>query len=463
MKTLRIILCFVLLVVMLLSCSGKTLPETDQQIENESVISENETESVVPTPEELYEPFIPVLRFAVCSDIHISIDPNCIEAVRFKKMIESAYDYADSVESYQNLDAVIVVGDLTTEGEIQAYRNIKAIVDESIAEETQFIAMLGNHEHYGNAKAFSFILNQKNNNHVVINGYHFISVSPDIPSNEYSDDLVSWLKSELSTAADDAPEKPIFTFQHHHIADTVYVSNTWRTSSTPGLREAYGEYPQLINFSGHSHAPINHPRTIWQDDFTMIGTGTLSYYSMDENDGFCYRSRPENVAQYTIVEVNADNVVKVMPYNILTGKFMKTPANTDDPDTQLVYYLPTTKDKNDFIYTENQNETASAPYFADDDKVSISDLTPTSAMAIITQAYDDSCIYGYRFEYSDENGVKGSILLSSEYAVEPLMDSISYTITGLEPNTEYTVTVTPINAWYIEGNPISATFKTAAE
>ncbi len=453
---LKALLPLLLCLCLLISCTGTVQPSS---VDEPAVESETEP---APTAAELYEPFEPVLRFVVCSDVHIGISMDCVEAARFTDLINSSYAYADAQESYKALDALVLVGDLTTDGEVNAYRNIKTILNDNLREETQFISMLGNHEHYGNAKAFSFVLNQQNNSHNVINGYHFIAVSPDIPSNEYSDDVVSWLNTELAAAAADAPDKPIFTFQHHHLHDSVYVSNDWGTSSTPGLRSAYGAYPQVINFSGHSHGPINHPRTVWQDDFTMIGTGTLSYFSMEE-DGVCNRTPYEEAAQFSIVEVNADNVVKVMPYNLRTGDFMKTPSNTDDADTQLVYYIPITGSKDDFVYTAAQYDTASAPYFAENAVITVSDVTANGATVSVPQAYDDSCVYCYTFAYADAAGNGGSIVLSSEYCHEPLCESIGYAIPDLTPATEYTVTVTPVNVWKVEGTPITVTFTTAAE
>ena len=39
-------------------------------------------------------------------------------------------------------------------------------------------------------------------------------------------------------------------------------------------------YPNVIAFQAHSHHLINDERTIWQDGFVSIGTGSLYYPSM---------------------------------------------------------------------------------------------------------------------------------------------------------------------------------------
>ena len=64
---------------------------------------------------------------------------------------------------------------------------------------------------------------------------------------------------------------------HHAVKGTVYGSELWYTNDLDGILE---EYEQVVHFSGHSHFPINDPRSIWQGDFTALNTGTLSYAEM---------------------------------------------------------------------------------------------------------------------------------------------------------------------------------------
>lgn len=42
-------------------------------------------------------------------------------------------------------------------------------------------------------------------------------------------------------------------------------------------------YPQAILFTAHSHYPLNNPRTLYQDGFTMVNTGAIRYIL--EEDG----------------------------------------------------------------------------------------------------------------------------------------------------------------------------------
>ena len=467
-KITKTLLPLLLCICLLTACVGTTPP--DEIPEKPEQPTEIETETAAPDPADLYEPFVPVVRFAVVSDVHVHrAADNCAEAERFRKLIELSYAYSHAQEAYQTLDALVVAGDLTLGGTADEVRNFKSIVTECLTEETTLIPMLGNHEHYGNIKAYQSIVERELNLHKVINGFHFIAVSPD--GNDYDDEDVEFLKTELAAAAADAPDKPIFAFQHHNLKNTVYGSFDDEecgggTDSTPGLRSAYDDYPQIFLFTGHTHVTMNHPRDIYQDNFTMLALGTLCNLECADRmtDGYI-PSGSGTVGQFYIVEVNADNVVKIMPYNIITEDFMKTPSNTDDPDKQLVYYVKTPAGKEDFDYTaEKYNSSCfTAPHFTDDAAVTFSDITATSAVASIPQALDDSCIYNYRLVYTGPDGSANEITFYSRFFEEPLCDTLSHILPDLTPDSDYTVSVYPINAWKLEGEPITGTFHTAAE
>ena len=80
----------------------------------------------------------------------------------------------------------------------------------------------------------------------------------------YSDKQINWLKEEMAKAQKDDPEKPIFIFLHQHIKETVYGSHEWGTQDSAKINAVLKEYPQVITFSGHSHYPLDDPRSIHQ-------------------------------------------------------------------------------------------------------------------------------------------------------------------------------------------------------
>ncbi len=68
--------------------------------------------------------------------------------------------------------------------------------------------------------------------------------------------------------------------QHMAISNTVVGSENWGVAN---LTDTLSKYPQVIDFSGHSHFPMKDPRSIYQGAFTALGDGTMFYYELGIN------------------------------------------------------------------------------------------------------------------------------------------------------------------------------------
>lgn len=463
MKKIQLV-CLLLIITLFYGCNSGHINDDNMSNKTDSV--ENSTTETSPTSgpftedNDVPDNFEPVLRVAVCSDIHFK-KAGTPESERLIKLFESAYEYSASKASHPVLDAIIIAGDLTDTGTVAEYNALKELIKSNIKHETTLLSVWGNnHDTKDNYKKY---FESELKQHIIVNGFHFIGLSPSSNKGDYSDEDIKWLAKNLEVANADDPKKPIFTFRHHHIKDTVYVSPEWSTneSSSAKLNNTLKNYSQVIDFSGHSHGPINNPKSIWQGEYTAFGTGTLSYFEMES--GMSYGTLPPNreqAAQYYIVEVDAENHVRVMPYNILTGDFFKTPANDDEPSTQLVYYIDVPSDSTTFRYNSQERaKNATEPYFTDNAELVISDIKGKTAVLTIPQAIDAQCIYSYKIIYSDGN-IKKQLNYFSDYYIEPLAKELNYTLTGLKPNTEYTVTVIPINCFNVMGVALNAKFKT---
>ncbi|MBQ7639170.1 MAG: metallophosphoesterase [Clostridia bacterium] len=409
------------------------------------------------------EEFEPVFRFVACSDIHINAGAPARNE-RLRMLFETAYAYADAHPTYNKLDAVVMAGDITDSGSNEEYAILKSYIDNNMREGTELVSVMGNHDLHGDGRdGYLSYIDDELDKHVVVNGFHFIGMSPEPEDVWHTPSQLIWMDRELRRAEADDPERPIFTFQHGHIWNTVYVSRSWFTQMFLPLHLVYAKYPQVINFSGHSHGPINNPIDIWQNSYTALGTGTLNYFEMERDIGD--DTVPEgsgNAAQYLVVEVDAQNRVRVMPFNILTNDFFKTPATTDDPDKQLVYFIEAPSKPVTYAYTSARKKTAGTPWFSESAGVTVSDITGESVKVTFDRADDDVCVYGYRITVTE----KGKLFKTAEkevygeYYFEPLPDTQSCVIDGLDAGKEYTVTVTAMNVWLKTGGSISATFKT---
>lgn len=268
--------------------------------------------------------FTPVVRFVVCSDIHLDGDENQQAAKRFANLFNDMYDYAEGCE-YKNLDAVLVAGDFTGGGAEKEYQIFNKIVNENKKDETQLLAVLGNHEFidYRDVDAtvgydvYRKYINEDVDTDVVINGYHFIGVSYDDNGSTFSG-KTKWLDERLKKATAEDPDKPVFVYQHPHPALTVYGSVNWGDVDT---RAVLSKYPQVVNFSGHSHYAASDPRSVWQGEFTAVGCGSLSAFMGNLNYIDGDKDAPGNSGGAWLVEVDANGNVSMKLYDIENRMF----------------------------------------------------------------------------------------------------------------------------------------------
>lgn len=397
-----------------------------------------------------------VLRFMVMSDVHVTGEVNGIQSKRLNEALEFIYEYAENQE-YDKVDLLIGAGDLTNHGTEAQLNELNDIINEKLHDDTKKQFVMGNHEYYNDSDSnasierFESILEVERNSHIIINGYHFIGFS----LNSEADYLqtLDWLKEELDKAAADTPDKPIFVTQHYPSSNTVYGSDAWGTGQ---LLSLYKKYPQIVNFSGHTHYPINDPRIVHQGDFTSVGVGTLNYFSLEEDT--IYSSTPPGygkAACFFIAEVYSDSRVELKPYDLITSQFYPIEYIMDNPS----------KTEN-LIYTNSRYKTSSAPYFIEGTTLEISNLTSNSCTLTFLHAYDNDCMHSYKIDlYEMPSGRRvRSFKIFSDFYLLDRPEKMTYTITGLKQETEYKVTVTAINSFRkTSEKPLEATFTTQSE
>lgn len=316
---------------------------------------------------EVPDDFQPVLRFAVCSDVHLGEDETGIKnAEKFRKFFITAYALSNECE-YKNLDAVLVAGDMTGSGKAEEYKIYCDITEERLGEGTELLTVMGNHEHieYRDTatpekaiEVFREYVSENEDYHKVINGYHFIGVSYDDSGKEEFKTKLEWLRAELDEAVEDTGDKPIFVMQHPHPALTVYGSVNWANMD---IRIVLKDYPQVVDFSGHSHYAANDPRSIHQSTFTAIGCGAitgamgnLSYISGDEyGDG--------ESGTFWLCEVDENGDVRLRLYDLVSDCFYEG----------VDYFLKDVGNKQRRAYTWGRMMSMdTAPTFPDDAEIS---------------------------------------------------------------------------------------------
>lgn len=393
--------------------------------------------------------FKPALRFMVVSDVHYKDEP-CVEEERMAKALQIAYRLSEESESYNKLDAVYAVGDFANSGTETQMRKFKATLDKYCKEETQYCLMMASHEYHGGGvekahELFKEIFDIPVDNHRVINGFHFISMTCS-HACEFEDDKVEFAKKALKEAREADPKKPIFFFQHPHITDTVSGSIYWADEK---FYTTFMDFPQVIDFSGHSHVPINDPRSIFQKHFTALGTGSLSYFELDEFDKY-YGTVPPNkadCAQMLLVEADENGRVRIYPYDVLTDNFFPFVWEIDEP------WNPES-----FKYTDARYKTDKAPYFPENTLLEVTDVNDKGFKLTFSQAKsDDEYVNDYKIVIKEK--ATGTIIkqscLWSEYYFYNMPETLSITFDDLDSGKDYTVDIFAGSFWNTLSKPVS--------
>ncbi len=465
-KTAALLLALLMIFMTALSCGrdgGETPAPAETADGTETPAAPNETE----TPEGPEEPeeFLPVLRFAVCSDIHIN-GPHDDESARFAKLFDTAYAYSES-QAYTGLDAVIVVGDFATSGKAAQMEIYKSVVAEKCREGTVMIDVMGNHEFNQDDVTYLEVMGEPLHKHEVINGFHFIAVSPDkaggTPDEKakfYDEGVIQYMTDALVEAAAEDPAKPIFTFQHMPVLGTCYGSESGNDGAQ-AFQAVYEQYPQVVNFAGHTHAPINHVRAVWQGAYTAVATGTLYQFDLCESltEQAPFRKQ---AGQYWIVEVDDDYRIRLLAYDILTEDFFETPSNTDEEGTKLIFDIACPSDPSTYVYTDARAETATAPRFPEGAEFSFQPVRNGRVNLTIPQALDDYGVVAYQMvlERPAEDGTftKETSRFTSRFYLEPLAETVTTSLTDMQDGLTYRISVAPVNAYGIIGDAITTEY-----
>lgn len=184
---------------------------------------------------------------------------------------------------------VLFAGDIGDLGSCFAFRTYARAVREAFSgSETVVQTIMGNHDYWGKGLVgalphrlmFRLLVGEKPWSHYVVNGYHFLGVSPNCGSMSAGyKRVLPWLETALEKAAASSEGKPIFVMTHNQPRRTCYGAEDWGDDTLDAL---FSQYPNLISFSGHSHYSILDERSVWQGAYTVFSTQSLSYTELEE-------------------------------------------------------------------------------------------------------------------------------------------------------------------------------------
>lgn len=398
--------------------------------------------------------FTPVIRFVACSDSHLKSAAGK-GSYRIEKTAKLAYAIAKADDEYKNLDAFLINGDITNDGNIDQFSGFKAVADKYIKSDTELLPIIANNHDFRNMKKqtvayFSKLMDKDTDYHKVVNGYHFIGISTsDVEGVNYTEDQRIWLKAQLDEAVKDDPNKPIFVSQHEHILNTVYGSSDFDGWGIDDFTDILEQYPQVVDFSGHSHYPLNDPRSVWQGSFTAVGTGALAYMELTVEDQRKVHPTGNGLeAQFWIVELDKDSNMRLRGIDLIEEKvlceyILANPANTANRE-----YTP-----------EKQAARSTAPVFSDDASIKVTKAARNATVRFdAANSTDSAPIFLYKVTVTDSDGeiVKSDWVLPKYYSAT--VEKREKLRLGKLEKGEYNVSVVAETAWGVQSEAITTSF-----
>lgn len=401
------------------------------------------TEALPLTPDS----FTPEVRVVVFTDTH-NENENVADA------IDTAYAMFESDPVYKGVDAFFGLGDFSSIGTQHDYEAYANTLKEHIREGTVCRNVLGNHEFKADDYKQLFVKHFVHGINTVtqIKGFTFIAFSGERSLTEwtFTPGSLKWLSDEIEKAEASAGDKPIFVMQHPHPFGTVYGSSVW---CTPQLNPVFAGHNKVINFSGHSHFPMNDPRSINQTTYTSVGVGAMARFELDKD--YIVGQHPEryeDAAQFCVIEADSDGSVRIRGYDLLSDRFF------------CEYYIDNINDADSYAYTyKNMKAHDKAPVFSGDSSAFAQTDENGDYRISFTHAQvpDGYIVHEYKVIITDENGKKihKDNIIADYYIVDDI-DTQGFTVSKalLEKGKTYSLTITAESAYHLKSEPITLTF-----
>ena len=221
----------------------------------------------------------PILKVGLLSDTHVNDELASCGRTRL----------AMATFRREGVDVVAHLGDLANYHMPQAYRNYRAVIDETFPAHLprpRFLYAWGNHDSIDYARrdnpkdrqidrraAFSVMKEALGIDHgldfeMEIGGYAFLGV-PEFITDVYS---LKEFERRISEACARHPGKPVFVLHHPPPRGTCDNSLKGCPATTGPI---YERHPQVVVISGHKHTTVMNERSIWQGGYTVVQTSCL--------------------------------------------------------------------------------------------------------------------------------------------------------------------------------------------
>lgn len=266
------------------------------------------------------------LNFAAIADIHMTDE--------FARVQVLKCGLWDMDHAYDDLDALVLAGDLTDNGRVEQYENLKKAF-EPYSPAKEIIMAVGNHDTwtdeddaYEPAKE-NFIKYSKEITGreltecyftTEINGYTFIVMaSEDTHTDAYiSDTQLQWLREEMDKASE--KDLPVFVISHWPLAESHGLPETWGDDEPELLDGSFGDqnyeveailkdYENVFFITGHLHNGfVNEAQENFYGYVSVESDGSFHSINLPSFMYMGIRGRVMNGCGYSI-EVYEDEVL----------------------------------------------------------------------------------------------------------------------------------------------------------
>ena len=357
-------------------------------------------------------------KIGIISDIQIDNKYN----EGYYKYFKNNFYKTLKVLKKNNVDLIIIAGDITNDGQTANYISFKKIFN-SIYDNEQpppmVISIMGNHDYMDTLfntniqrqKKFYKFMNSYPFSHYIINNYNFIFWSNE--NLNYGDSPIentTWIKSTLEKANKNKKSKgdPIFVISHIPPKNTVYGSEgMWGNQD---IYDILKDYPEVICISGHSHYSLRNIKSIWQGSFTAINTQSICYVDIDDyytNIMDVKMDSAKDDSMGLIAYLNQDNVI-FDRIQFDTEKILEEKWKINFP-IKL----------SDFQYTFDKRNKKIKPIFKDNIKITVEKINNKNYIVFNSASHVDYVyIYKIILKTKDKNDIFEYLFYSDYYKNE---------------------------------------------
>jgi hypothetical protein len=260
------------------------------------------------------------------------------------------------------------------------------------------------------------------NSHYIINNYNFIIWSNDnYDHNEFAIKDFSWIKLKIEEARRNKYKEgdPIFVVTHIPPKNTVYGSESiWGSQA---IFNVLKDYPEVICISGHSHYSLKNIKSIWQKEFTVINTQSISYVDLDsiyQNAMDIRLTSDKNDSMGLIAHLSKENII-FDRIEFVTEEIMEEKWKIDFPINI-----------SNFEYTFEKRNKKIKPFFSDKSEIKVLKEVVNDESKFYIEfnaASHEDYIYCYKIilkEINKTNEIKQYLYYSDYYKNKKFRDNI---------------------------------------